>query len=124
MQDLGHSFHSPKYELTISHGDLIHGPEFLKNMLFPQNTILEIHQTGICGFQHLARHPGLQSTLLDAHRKMSTSRECFRLNYGARGELRQKAFENLMNLVSGRSHLVDVPLLCIRLGSHLVDVPL
>ena len=26
MQDLDHSFHSPKYELTISHGDPIHGP--------------------------------------------------------------------------------------------------
>ena len=98
MQDLGHSFHSPKYELTISHGDPIHGPGFLKNMLFPQNTILEIHQTGICGFQYLARHPGLQSTPLDAHR----ARESFRLNYGARGELCRTPFENLMNLVSGR----------------------
>ena len=101
MQDLGHSFHSPKYELTISHGDPIHGPGFLKNLLFSQNAILEIHQTGICGFQHLARHPGLQSTPLDAHRKMSMSRESFRLNYGARGELCRKPFENLMNLVSG-----------------------
>ena len=71
--------------------------DFSKNTLCPQNTILEIHQTGICGFQHLARHPGLQSTPLDAHRKMSMSRECFRLNCGARGELCQKTFENLMN---------------------------
>ena len=46
MQDLGHSIHSPKYELTISHGDPIHGPGFIKNMLVSQNAILEIHQTG------------------------------------------------------------------------------
>ncbi len=37
MQDLGHSFHSPKYELTISHGDPIHGPgSFLKSSSFAQ----------------------------------------------------------------------------------------
>ncbi len=72
MQDLGHSFHSPKYELTISPGDPIHGPGFHKKLI-SKNTILEIHQMGICGFQHLARHPGLQSTPLDAHRKMSMS---------------------------------------------------
>ena len=40
MQDLDHSFHSPKYELTISHGNPIHGPgSFLKSssfaLLFP-----------------------------------------------------------------------------------------
>ena len=37
MQDLDHSFHSPKYELTISHGDPIHGPgSFLKSSSFAQ----------------------------------------------------------------------------------------
>ena len=123
MQDLGHSFHSPKYELTISHGDPIHGLGFLKNTLFPQNAILETHQTGICGFQHLARHPGLQSIPLDAHQKMSMSRESFTLNYGARGEL---------NLLSGRipprgrSPFMDQARIPYRRRSpfHIVDVDL
>ncbi len=30
MQDLGHSFHSPKYELTNSHGDPVHGSGFVR----------------------------------------------------------------------------------------------
>ena len=45
MQDLGHSFHPPKYELTISHGDPIQGPISFKTRIisisFSQNTALE-----------------------------------------------------------------------------------
>ena len=52
---------------------------------------------GICGFQHLARHPGLQSIPLDAHRKVSMVCPSLIINYGARAELCQTPFENLMN---------------------------
>ncbi len=100
MQDLGHSFHSPEYELTISHGDPIHGPGFLKKLLFTRNTILEFRQTPIfriSGFQHLATHPGLPGLPLDAHRGVSMDCPSFRMNYGTRAELCPKPFENHMN---------------------------
>ena len=36
IQDLGHSFHSPKYELTNFNGEPGHVPGFLKNVLFSE----------------------------------------------------------------------------------------
>ena len=50
------------------------------------------------GIHHLASHPGLPSTPLDAYRKMSMDPAIFRLNYGMRGELCPKPFEKLLNL--------------------------
>ena len=45
IQDLGRSCHSPKYELTISHGDPIQAPGSFKTRIIPirfvQTTALE-----------------------------------------------------------------------------------
>lgn len=49
--------------------------------------------------QHLARHPGVPGTPLDAYQQMSIDRESFRLNYRMRGELCPKPLGNLTNCI-------------------------
>ncbi len=50
MQDLDHSFHSPEYELTISHGDPIQVPGSFKKIcfIFMEPTIF--HESGLMYF--------------------------------------------------------------------------
>ena len=70
------------------------------HLTFPSyiSYFFKIRQTPIFRFhgsRHLVRHLVLQSTPLDAHRKMSMSHFKIRLNYGTRAELCPKPFENL-----------------------------